>query len=238
MTKAFWILPFLSGIVLSAARADSPPRWIAVQGECHREVTPDRASVDLTVQHLEASVKLATEKTARVHAELRDRILRLKLADAELESVGYSVEEVREWEKNRSVSKGFRAQMSLRVSTSEIGRFGEVMVIASQLDLKDVGALRSFVSTSLRERERIGCLEGALKNARLKADRMAAAAGATVERVLSIAEEGATPPPPPMPQMAKMFGGGGAADAAMVAPVVDAGKSEIGVRVDVVYGLR
>jgi uncharacterized protein YggE len=128
-----------------------------------------------------------------MHQKLRDALQQLKLANMTLETGHYTVGEEREWVNKKSVSKGFRASMSLIVETSEINRIGEVIATATKMGIKDVGGLNTSVSSEKYKSEYEGCLEIASRNARDKAIKLAKGAGVKLGKVKSI-DEGVSPP--------------------------------------------
>jgi len=111
----------------------------------------------------------------------------------------------------------------MQVETASIGRLGEVIVIAAKEGLKDVGALRTFLSEEKKLAEHVACLKDAAANARAKAEKLAGALGANLGRALSIQEGGASPFPEPEPPRLMMADAlGGARESKMAAPSVDA----------------
>lgn len=212
-------------------------RQVAVSGECSRRTPPDRGSIQVTAEFRDADLKVATRKAMDTHERVKAQIKRLQLADPEITTSEYSANEIREWTKDRMVHKGYIARMGLEVSTSDIQRLGEVIAIASREEMKDVGALRMYLSQDKLRSERIACLKDAAQNAKEKAEKLAAALSATVGSVLSIAEtsaDGLTPAP--MPRFYK------SADAetaqSLGAPSVEAGKQEINVAIKAVFELK
>ena len=179
---------FLAGLFISTP-VWAAERAVAVVGSCIKNVVPDRASLRITSDILDKNVTLASKRATETYEKVRDEVRKLQLADSELETVEYSVQEVKEWTSRTYVSKGFRARLGLLVSTSDIKRMGEVIAIASKYGVKDTGQLATFLSEFKTKQEREACLEEAIKNARSKAQKMAQAAGAKVGRVLSLSEK-------------------------------------------------
>jgi len=168
---------------------------------------------------------------------VKANVRRLNLENLELKTVEYSVQEVREWEKDRSVLKGFRVRMGLYVSTSTIDRAGEIISAAAREEIKDMGQLQTYLSDELALKEHMECLKSAAENARAKAERLAAALNAKVGDAINVNESVNEPPPRPIPmsrgEMAM------AAEGRNVAPPkVEPGRRELSLTVNVTFALK
>jgi uncharacterized protein YggE len=223
----------------SCAHRVGTPRAVNVQGQCFREVAADRGQVDLTTVVLEKDIESATRIATEKYTNLKAQVEALRLQDLELKTAHYSVQERRDWVKDRQVSRGFEARMTLRVVSSQIARMGEVLQAAGREGVQDVGALQTYVSTARRESERTECLKQAVLDARGKAQGMLATLDAGVGRVLQVSEEGAAPMPSfrteamDVPMMAMAKGMRGAP-----APQVEGGKEEFRYSVSVSFEIR
>lgn len=179
-----------------SARAEPPQRHhpfrrsISVTGECLKRVAQDRGAVTVTSSVVAKLAQDASSKTIAAHEALKSEVKRLNLKDATSETVVYSVSEECSYEFSKRSCSGFRARLSTRFETAEIGRIGEVIGVASRLGAEEVSDLQTVVSPQLMQQEREGCLEQATRNAAAKAAKLAAGAGVSLGRVRSI-EEGA-----------------------------------------------
>lgn len=232
MKPQFMIIFFLSSLAF-AAPAD---KFIHVKGNCLREVMPDRGSIILTAEFIDMDAGSASKKAIEQYNKLNDAIKKLNLPDAKFETNEYSVNEEIEWTQNKRVLKGYRARMGLRVTTSQIAKLGDVIVVSTKIGVKDIGALMSVTSEKKMKEEREACLEEAFQNARLKADRLAKVAGVQINKVLSIAEEGAEIVVPPRPMMAHTMMAKGMAAPEMDAPHIQTQGRNIEVSVQAVFG--
>jgi hypothetical protein len=219
-----------------ALAAETPPTGITVDGQCSRRVVPDRGAITVTADALDKDVKAAVAEATRGYERVRAAVKRLPLENMELETAEYSVREEREWQKDKTVSKGFRARMGLKVTSSSIDKLGEVIGIAAREGIRDVGALGTFLSPEKLRQEQLGCLEEAAGHARSKAEKLAAALGAKIGPVLRLAEGAGDAERPPVPMMAMMKSERMADEAAP--PSVEAGKRDIATTVTATFGLR
>jgi uncharacterized protein YggE len=229
----------LLGILLSlfsASLLSAEPltRQISVTGFCSKEITPDRGRIALTVQYRKLTVKDVVAQTTLVYEKLRGEIKKLNLPDGELQTSEYQVQEVREWEKDKNVFKGYNARMGLLVSSSDIDRLGEVIAIAGKLEVKEVGQLDLYVSNHLLQKEQNSCLSAAASNARDKAQKMAEGLGAVLGAVLTATESSEMPTPPrPQPMFLKAE-----ASRDMAVPTIEPGKKNIQVVVNATFEVK
>jgi uncharacterized protein YggE len=226
----------LVALAVSSANASEPPRSVAVSGYCQRNVIPDRGAVVATVDVRDADPKRAQSAATRQYESFRSKVGALRLPDGEISTVEYVSEEVREWEKDRQVSKGFHTRIGLRVETSDHARLGEVMALAAREGIKSVGGLELFVSTKKMLEEKMACLKDASAQAKSKAEALANALGAKVGEVLAITENSGPEAPPPRPMFARAMDVAEAKGAAE--PTIVPGKTELSTSVQVTFGLK
>jgi uncharacterized protein YggE len=186
----FLVFSFLTLVLLEPKvnAGDEREAGITATGTCLKKVSQDRASVVLTSNILAANAGTASKEATKENQQIRDAVLKLNLANATLETTGFSVYEDKQYEKNKYVSKGFRAVIGLSVETSEISRIGEVIATASSLGVKQIDRLSTFVSIEKNKLEYESCLEVAAKNAKDKAIKLAKGVGVKLGKVLRIQE--------------------------------------------------
>lgn len=182
--KLFTALLFLSG---SAFAAMDVPQ-VQVQGSCDIKVIPDRGMITFMAENQAKDQKTAVKKTHDQINQLKEAIAALKLADSELKNTGYAVHPVREWEKEKMVDKGFRAVLTLEVTTSDIPRIGEAMMKASEKGITNVGRLETFLSPEKSQQEYLKCLDIAADDARNKANQLGKKLGFKVGDVIHLTE--------------------------------------------------
>lgn len=225
--------------LLSASGASAMERQVTVTGSCSRQVTTDRGSIILTADVRDDNLKNAIKKASREYDRALDAIKKLKLESADLQTVEYNVAEVREWENNKSVFKGYRARVGLSVSTSDIQRLSEVMETAAREEIRDVGALVSYLSPEKIRKEQDLCLKEAAEHARSKAENLASSLSARLGPVVTINESNVTTPARPAPftpmmRQALLKG----SDADQAPSTVESGKQQIDATVNVTFELK
>lgn len=230
------VIGLCSLCLLSGAFAAEAPRTVSVSGSCIRSVIPDRGAVTLTAESRDSDAKRAQAQASRTYEGARSKALGLKLPDAEISTSEYTSEEVKEWEKDRMVSRGFRTRIGLRVVTSDTARLGEVLEMASREGIKQVGGMQLFVSSKKLLDEKMVCLKEAAEQARAKADTLAKSLAAKVGEAIAIQESPSySPGPMPMLQGAMAMG---AMEERAPPPRIEPGKIEVSTSVNVTFGLK
>ena len=227
----------LLAVVLSGASAQALDRTVSVTGTCLRSAIPDRGSITVVSDFLNPDLQVSSRKATESYETVKKAIQKLNLKDVELSTSEYSVNEIFEYQKDKQVSKGFRARMGLLVVTSETGRLGEVIAIAAKAGVKDVGQLRVYLSDDRNRTEREVCLETAIQNAQSKAQRMAKAAGAKLGKVISLNEEAySASAPSPMPMFSNMMKSRQESDG-QESPTTDVASQKLQLSVQAVFQL-
>jgi len=212
-------------------------REITVSGSCKRQAVADRGSITITAEFLNEDLRQATKQVSESYEKIRNAVQKLSLEHAELTTSEYNVIELKEWEKNRNVSKGFRARMGLKVATSQVQRLGEVMSLASRYEAKDVGDLMTYLSEDKIKSENLLCLSEAAENAKTKAEKLATSLNAKIGNVISILESSGSDFARPNPVY--MSAGASMKREArdMSPPVVEAGKQDLSLQIQVIFQL-
>lgn len=172
-------------LISSMALADSK---IEVQGSCDIKVTPDRGVITFTSEHQAKDQQDAVKKTHDQINKLKEEIKALKLSDLELKTTNYSVFQVREYEKDKYVEKGYKATLSLEVTTSNIAEIGNTTVKASNVGIKNVGSLSTYLSNEKTQEEYLKCLDIAAIDAKKKANQLANKLGFKIGNVIELVE--------------------------------------------------
>lgn len=226
-----WLLITLFMAVNAQAELD---RLVTVSGECSMNVTPDRGSLTATIDNLNKEVKPATQKTAEAYNLLKKEIEALNLKNLELKTTEYQVFEQKDWEKDKHVSKGFRARMGLNISTDEIARLGDIMAVAAKLGVTEVSSLNTYTSETKQKSLEAQCLKEAALDARKKADTLANALGAKVKEVVTISSADINVPQP-RPFEGRAMMKTMALDSGGTVPSVEGGKEKYSLKIQATF---
>lgn len=196
----FLTLTTLLFLSTAAAAAD-----IFVTGKCRKDVEPDRVSVVLGSRTTEKDAATASKKVTATYEAIRKEVRKLNLKDLRLQTANYSVTPEWDYSTQKRVFKGYTAAMGLEVETSEIPRVGELFALTSKLGLQDVSGLTTFLSPALVKTEHENCLGVAVKEARVKAEKMSAAANLKLGDLITLSEMAPDAPMPMMGRSSKMM---------------------------------
>lgn len=237
----FTILGILA--IASAARADMVPvRSISVTGMAERKVVPDEAHVIVT---LGATQPKMADAKATHDAKLKKlyAIADKNGIDAKhLSTQSSSVQPYYTYDNGKQIFRGYRVSTTVDMKLADTNKLGPVteQIMASGLEEQNQQEYGQLLSTSYTisnpDKLREELLAEAIRNARTKAESMAAAAGAEVARVYQV-NEGETPnyAPRPIPMMMAMKAEGGMARDAVAPP---AGEQDIRSTVTVIFELK
>lgn len=208
-------------------------RTIQVQGNCDLEVIPDKGKITFQAENQSKNQTEAVAKTNKQINKLKEEILGLKLSGLEFKTTSYQVFPVKEYEKEKYVDKGTRATLALEVSSTDIAKLGETMVIASKLGIQSVNQLTTYLSLEKTKSEYLKCLDVAADDARKKAEQVAKKLGFKVGDVYSIQENpGSVPQPIPMQAMLMER------SAKMDSTSIDAGKQQFSTQLQVSFLIK
>jgi len=208
---------------------------VTVSGECTLQITPDRGSVIFVASHLEPLAKTAIAKSTELYEKLRVELKKSGVKNLELASTEYSVQERKEWENNKSVSKGFEARLGLKATTTDVAAMGDLMALAAMVGVKETHSMQITLSESKSLEEKKKCLNIAAQNAKEKAETLVKSLGAKLGKVIQIIESGAIQPPSPGPVFEKAMM---RADAGSGAPMIEGRKQVIHLSVDVTFAIE
>lgn len=228
----------LLGLFLIATNSSlANTRSITVSGQCETEATPDRAAVTLVAQFTEKTSQLASKKTAEIYEKIRQEVQKLNLKDLELQTTESNLQEQYDYSSSKRASVGFQSSLGLRITTSEIGRIGEVLALTQKLNIQRSEGLLTFLSDEKAKLAREACLVVAVKNAKIKAQKMVEALQTRLGEPLTITEGsgGARPMPMPFYEAAAMAD---STRANKVTPAVEAKSVTIAVDVQVQFSIK
>ncbi|HET9776052.1 MAG TPA: SIMPL domain-containing protein [Gemmatimonadaceae bacterium] len=184
---------FLSG--LASAQTPAQPREpeLSTSGHGETRLAPDYAYVTIGVTNQASNaVDAAAENTRRFNAIL-DALHAFGLADRDLLTSRYNLEQAYEYPKNQQPKVvGFTARSSIRAEVRKLADLGRVIDAAIGSGATNIGAVQ-FLSSNTDDARRSAMTE-AVRQARLDADAMARAAGGTLGRLLSLSASPAARP--------------------------------------------
>jgi hypothetical protein len=153
-----------------------------------------------------------------------------KIDVKDIKTTNYNVSPMYDWSNDRQTLRGYQVNQNLEVKLREIDKASQVLDIAGQLGLNQIGSLSFEIDDeeSLKQEARVKAIEAA-KN---KAETLAGVAGVKLGRIISFSESANQNFPIAYSASYKMMdesAGGGAA------PAIEAGSNEIKITATVEY---
>jgi uncharacterized protein len=210
-----------------------PAQTISTSGEGEASAAPTVAIVSLAVQVEARTAREATDQASTAMANVIEALKRLGIQDRHLRTTGVTLTPVRArsapGDTQPPAVVAYQATNSLSVTVDPVGRAGEAIDVAVGAGANVAGGIRFAVSDDADLHRR--ALDAAVKEARAKADAMAAAAGVRITGVRTMVEEGGQ-----RVAVVQSEAAPAAADArAGVAPPVQPGELTLRTRVRVVF---
>ncbi len=170
------------------------PSVITTSGECLTSVAKDRTAITLRVRALDknsaASMKTASEQMSAITAFL-------KTLDVQMQTTDFSSYEKTEWNQaaQKSVFLGYETNIAVEASAENMEIIETILETFAGNENVYTENLRMFTSAKTMKPAMENCLTDAVKNARERAESIAAADGKRVGKLISASygNAGATP---------------------------------------------
>ncbi len=179
-----------------AAAQFSPPdntrmieRTVSVSAQGRVSAAPDRASISTGVQTEAETAREAMSRNTVAMSKLIDGLKALGIAAKDIQTTTIQVNPryTNPRDGKTPVVNGYTALNQVRIVVVDIKKVGEVLDAALTLGANQMGGIGFEVSTA--ETLKDDARKAAMVNARRRAELYAAAAGASLGQVLSIAED-------------------------------------------------
>ncbi len=236
---ALFLIAFLAALTRNAwrehafiGRTSVAPHTITISGSGKVTAVPDIAVVMLGAQTEKRTVSEAQRENTRVMNALHERLASLGLPPDDIATSQYTVYPQYDWNDGRQTLRSYQVASQVTVKIREFDTIAAVLALIGELGLNQVGGLNFTIDDP--EHFRQAARLKALKQARLKAQALAEAAGVRLGRIVSFSESDGGVNPPPYPLYAMKEASGGAAAAPDVAP----GSQEVPVSVTVSYEIE
>jgi uncharacterized protein YggE len=217
--------------ICEVAEADKPRRSVSITASGWVTAPPDIARIGLGIVTETDDARTALDGNSAIMARIIDGLKRAGIPAKDLRTMSLSImPRYRDTDDgSRETMNGYWASSQVRAAVRDIGRVGEILDLAVSLGANRIDHVSFDVTEAelLKDEARVQ----AMATARQRGELLAKAAGARLGPVLSIAEHA--------------YNGGGYAAAfydvgsgtRRMVPPVEAGAQQIGVQVNVVYGL-
>lgn len=186
---------------------------ISVTGNAETEVMPDKAQISLTVLTEGKDAQKVQEENAVKMNTVVDALKQNGVDEKDIETSNYNLYPWDEWDPitQKMISKGYRLQQTITVSTTDVKNVGKLLDIAVANGINNVNNVAFMLSDTQEAAVKAELLAEASAKAKEKAKTLADNLGVSLGGVLTVSESGYYPPMYYSSYMAK----GGVAEAAV-----------------------
>jgi uncharacterized protein len=183
----------------------TPLEWvpqIAVTGRGEVKVSPDRATIQISVQTRAATAAAAAAENATKTQAVLAALRALGLGNDQLSTINYNINPEQRYEPNREpVVIGYTVTNTILADVRRLNQVGPVIDAAVSRGANMITSLQFYASNT--ETARRTAIAAAIEKARADAEVAARAARGTLGTLLEI-NIGVYSPPPPQPMMMAM----------------------------------
>lgn len=187
---------------------NDPIPQISVTGRGEIKVSPDRATIQISVQTRAATAAAAAAENATKQQSVMTALRALGLGNDQLSTINYNVYPEQRYEQGKEpVIVAYNVTNTILVDVRKLNQVGPVIDVALAHGANMITSLQFYASnTEVARRSAIGI---AIEKARADAEAAARAARGSLGTLLGIDIVGYSPPPP-RPMMVKQMAGGAA----------------------------
>jgi uncharacterized protein YggE len=183
-----------------------PIPQIAVTGRGEVKVSPDRATIQVSVQTRAASAAAAASENATKQQSVLAALRTLGLQNDQLSTINYNVYPEQRYEQGKEpVIVAYNVTNTILVDVRKLNQVGPVIDAALSHGANMIASLQFYASNT--ETARRSAIATAIEKARADAEAAARAAHGSLGSLLEI-NIGAYSPPPPRPMMMARVAGG------------------------------
>lgn len=211
---------------------------VNVQGRGEIVAVPDIATLNFGVQTgrqktADGAMQILTEKMTKVMEALDS----VGVKENDVRTQNLSLNPSYDWNEGRRVDEGYEANQSLVVKVRDLDKISDVLDAAVKAGANQAGSVNFTIDDP--ENLRAEARAEAIKNAKEKAEKLAADLGVTLGRMQGFWEEqGYNEPMYARTMMMDSAEGGYGGGGAPVAPPLPAGEQEVVITVNLTYRLR
>jgi uncharacterized protein len=219
----------LTGQAQDSRATVEPIPQIAVTGRGEVKVSPDRATIQVSVQTRAVSAATAASENATKQQSVLAALRTLGLQNDQLSTINYNVYPEQRYEQGKEpVIVAYNVTNTILVDVRKLNQVGPVIDAALSHGANMIASLQFYASNT--ETARRSAIATAIEKARADAEAAARAAHGSLGSLLEI-NIGAYSPPPPRPiMMARVAGGVAQMDSTPINPGEETLSVEVSTR--------
>jgi uncharacterized protein len=181
-----------------------PPPAISASGRADVKVTPDRATIRISVQTRGSTAATAASENAKKQSVLLSSLRKLGFSNEQLSTSDYNVESQYRYEQNKDpILTGYTVTNTVMVDIKDVKQVGATIDAALGSGANMISSLDFYASNTTEARQQ--AITEAVKKARGEAEAAAKAAGGNLGAVIDITVS-SDYQQPPRPMYAKAMG--------------------------------
>ncbi len=162
--RLFWNMVLAAGGLALALSASSPvlageqcssDRTLSLTGAAALKMMPDQALVSAQITVLEKDAKKARDAADAVVNSFFRGISAVGLAEKDIRADSVQVFEEYSWEKDRRVSKGFRASRSVTITVNDLSRLSETLDLVMKSGFNNISGIHYRVKDSKAVKQKV-----------------------------------------------------------------------------------
>jgi len=187
LVVTFLVVTGLTGATSAAQELSTSPATVTSLGEAVIRRPPDRVVITFATEARGQSPREAQALGAAAMTAVQSALETLKLPGGQVMTSGLHLSGDYDFSNNQRVRRGYIDRHSVVVRFDDVSRAGEVITVATGAGATSIGGVRF----DRRDREALEeeALKAAVVVARARAHALAAGAGLTVDRIVTITEE-------------------------------------------------
>lgn len=180
--SAIIVAGILFGIFMFKGGED---RTVQATGSAQMSVAPDEVLVYLQIQTKSLSAETAKNRNAEITDDVLTGLIKLGLERKDIETENYNIYPEYDWSKGKQEFKGYVASNYMKVKATDFDKVGDIIDSAV-----DAGALVNYINFELSTKKsneyKAKVLAEASKDAKIKAESIAAGLGKELGSLVSV----------------------------------------------------
>ena len=161
---------------------------ISVSGSAEIEVAPDEAEIRFSIITEALNSSQAQQQNAQIVSQVIAALRAQGVPESAIETLAFSVDQIREWEQGQYVYKGYRVRNTIKVTTRDMTTVGDLLDRAVAAGANDVDGVSFQLSTEAQQKVREQLLQQAAEDAQNKATLLTQSLGVTLGKAITISE--------------------------------------------------
>jgi uncharacterized protein YggE len=158
------------------------------EGTSELTVAPDLAKVYVGISILKPKAADAQNEANLVMTNIIKSLNQKGITNADIETDSLSVYEDFSYSDKGQKSIGFRATQTIKIKSKDLSKIGEIVDISISNGANQINNIEFYLSEAKEKEYKNKAIEQATKNAKEKAEIMAASSGAKLSKLKSISE--------------------------------------------------